>query len=90
MRNHNDRVFDALQARTRADRWLANKVKTTRWFNPLGVVWMVWWFAKVRHTHYVVNYWRMVGVMEAYHGMLYRVVSGRGTTNKTCIGIVLE
>lgn len=76
MRNVNDRIFDAIQERDRADCWLASR--RISWTNPLALWWVLRWFIRVRHTHYVVNYWRMVGVMERYHQLIADRISRRG------------
>ena len=68
VRNVNDRIFDALQERDRADRWFASQ--QVRWSNPLALWWLLRWFIQVRHTHYTVNYWRVVGLMERYHQLV--------------------
>lgn len=76
MRNMNDQIFEAIQERDAADQWLA--AQQIHWSNPLALWWLLRWFIRVRHAHYVVNYWRMVGVMERYHGLIADVTSRRG------------
>lgn len=67
MKNLNDTLYRVIQERDRADAWLKSKKITLR--NPLSWIWWLFWFYRVRHVHYALNYWRTVKLLSQYYAV---------------------